>query len=146
MPCLEDDLRLVEEELSCLFFFLSLLLVSDETSGEPLAALLPVAEILKNSLVQGGFEAVEDCSTSDSSEEPSVPEVFSGLGQDSSSSPRQLCQEYSLLQKLHLPVEELVPMDMSGKTEAHRRIQGINHQLSILLNILNIIVSWQTPL
>ena len=74
LPCLEDDLRVVEAELSCLFFFLSRLLVSDETSAELLADLLPVAEILENSFVHGGFEAVENCSPSDSSAEVSDSE------------------------------------------------------------------------
>ena len=74
LPCLEDDLKVVEAELLSFFFFLSLLLFSDETSGELLADLLAGAEMLEKSLVQGDFETVEDCSPSDSSEEASEPE------------------------------------------------------------------------
>ena len=76
LPCLDDDLRFVAAALSCLVFFLSLLLVSDETSGELLADLFPVTEILENNLVRGGLEAVKDCSASDSSEEVSDPEDY----------------------------------------------------------------------
>ena len=74
LPCLEDDLKVAEAELLSFFFFLSLLLFSDETSGELLADLLTGADMSEKSLVQEDFETVVDCSPSDSSEESSDPE------------------------------------------------------------------------
>ena len=52
--------------------FFSFFFVSDVTSGEVVAGLLPGSEMLVKSLEQGGFEAVEIWSGSDSSELLSV--------------------------------------------------------------------------
>ena len=81
MPCLDDDFTPVDEEALCFCFFLFFFFVSELTSGEVAAGLLPCSVMLVKSLEQGGggFEAPEISSVLESSE-PEASESEEGLG------------------------------------------------------------------